>query len=245
MAIQITVGDLTFNRPDLTLPRFSLDIDSGWWDGPDMDQDLHATVHEGSAVGWEMVRHRTIVCSGVVETASTTDLLAALATLKQAVPRYTESPFVVHEPAGARLAWVRPAPGNPRARPAGDRVAEFQLTLVAVDSRTYSADLHTDTFAGTTSLRLPNAGDAPAPVTVVVGDTGPYDRGLVGVNQAWGHFPAGAVLDGRTMTARTAGGDPLPVPVTWDWSQVAVAPGLEPFHVGQTGSTISYRDTWS
>ena len=133
MAVQITVGDLTFNGPWAPGTRWSLDIDAGWWDGPELDLDLLPTIHEGSAVGRVMVRHRTIVCSGVVETADTAALMVALADLEALVPVYESVPFVVHEPTGAMQVLVRAAPGNPRVRVHGDRVAEFQLTLIATD----------------------------------------------------------------------------------------------------------------
>lgn len=249
MSVHITIGDVTFNTGAGPYAGWDLEIDTGWWGGRDGDRDLLATQSEGSVRGREMLRHRTIVCTGTIEAGDAAGLSLALRQLESLVPFYGTVPFVVHEPAGARMAFVSAVVGYPDPRPFGDRAAEFKLAVVADDGRKYSVASTDRAFPVTTSTSLSNAGNAPAPLTV--GTDGP---GLVwvGVPDASapsgirehlaGHLPAGVVLDGVSRTARTASGQPVPLPGSWGWP--AVLPGTAGYSFGTAPMSITYRDTW-
>lgn len=124
----VTLGSQEFNGPG---SPWSMDITSGWWDGPEMDVDLLPTIGEGSALGRVMLRHRTLVCAGLVVTPTPEDHAQAHLDIEGLVPVYSTTPLVVDEVTGARQLEVR-ASGPPMVRCHG-RAIEFQLTLVATD----------------------------------------------------------------------------------------------------------------
>lgn len=131
--LPITLAGHDFNAgaTDTDGVRWSLDLTAGWWDGPEVDKELLPTIGEGSALGRVMLRHRTIIGSGVAAASSEFGHDRAHLVLEGLVPVYEETPLVVHERTGPRFLMVS-ASSAPQVRCHG-RLIEFQLTLVATD----------------------------------------------------------------------------------------------------------------
>ena len=141
MSVRVTVGDMEFNDDSRhTDPvRRSLKIDAGW-DSTDADDEALPTIGEGSARGRVMRRHRTIVCSGVIETKSNQAWWQEWEALENLVPLYEDTTFVVHQPNGARMCHVHAAPGTPRMEDIDGLSIRYQLTLIANDPTKYPVE---------------------------------------------------------------------------------------------------------
>ena len=133
-AVLVTIDDLTFNTGtrDTDGVEWNLDITAGW-DAPQVDQSTLARIRPGSSVV-SRLRHRTIVCEGVVVAATDEAHWRAYRRLQTLVPVAGAGVrFTVHEPIGARFCDVVSGPGSPRIRTHDGRVFEFQLVLIADD----------------------------------------------------------------------------------------------------------------
>lgn len=126
--LEIILGGQQFNVDG---SPWTMDITSGWWDGPEIDVELLPTINEGSALGRVMVRHRTVVCEGSVDTPDPNEHEAAHDVIESLVSVYNTTPLVVYETGGTKQLEVR------AQRPASvrclGRFIEFQLTLVATN----------------------------------------------------------------------------------------------------------------
>ena len=128
--LEVTIGSRTFNGPWSPGTTWSLDITAGWWDSPEADADLLATIAPGSARGRTMERHRTIACRIVISAPTPVEFFAALAELESLVTIYTEVPFVVHEPE-PKYVMVTLAEGGRLIRVHGTSVIECTLVVVS------------------------------------------------------------------------------------------------------------------
>ena len=134
MSLPITLAGRDFNTgTDLDGVRWTLDLPAGWWDGPQVDDELLPTIGEGSARGRVMVRHRTVIANGLAVASSTEAHDRAHLDIEGdgLAPFYSDTELVVHERTGPRYVMVHRSDA-PQVRCHG-RAIEFQLTLVATD----------------------------------------------------------------------------------------------------------------
>lgn len=248
MSIVITINGQEFNRDDDLEDdvRWSMVVDSGWDDDPQADVDLLPTIAPGSARGRIMERHRTIVCSGTAEARSPEALWGARRTLRTLVPLYTSVPFSVAEPGLPPLqVQVSAAPGSPKMRPPDGLSFDFQLTLVSTDVHRYGQERTVTVSGASSNVPVPNYGDAPAPLRIVVTSEGTvslYDP-ITAREHLAGPLPAGTVLDGSTGIIRGPGGSPVPILPGFTFP---TARGEDQtFSTNTAGLSITYRDTYN
>ena len=251
MAVPVTINDIDFNTdlPDAGGVVWSTDITAGW-DAAELDQELLATLTDGSALGNYRRRHRTIVCEGTVVAKTDEAHWAAYNRLNALVGMAQGVPLIVSEPT-PKLVTVVTGPGSPRIRTRDGRSFEFQLTLVALDPRKYALDERTYSVPAGGVMTVVNAGNSPSPVTVTTTGTGRVDvtAGMPGDARlrtiAGTPIPGGVVFDPHTRTVTYAGQyDYFPaLAAGFEWPALPVGTG-HIYNDGTAPITATFRDAW-